>query len=58
MLYASDKAVVEEVRKLLKAAKANHRKYIFNLNHGVMPDVDPMKLKLIVDEVHKFNWKS
>lgn len=56
MLYAEDKVIVEEVRKLLKAAKAKHRKYIFNLNHGVMPDVDPMKLKLIVDEVHRFKW--
>jgi len=58
MLYADDKTIVEEVKKLLKSAKAKHKKYIFNLNHGVMPDVDPMKLKLIVDEVHKFNWSK
>jgi uroporphyrinogen decarboxylase len=58
MLYADDKKVIEEVRRLLKAAKSKHKKYIFNLNHGVMPDVDPMKLKLIVDEVHKFSWSK
>ncbi len=57
LLYADEKTIVEEVRRLLKNAKAKHKKYIFNLNHGVMPDVDPLKLKLIVDEVHKFSWK-
>ena len=56
LLYADDKTIIEETRSILKAAKAKHRKYIFNLSHGVMPDVDPMKLKLIVEEVHKFKW--
>ncbi len=58
LLYADDKRIVEETRKILKSAQAHHRKYIFNLNHGVMPDVDPMKLKLIVEEVHKFIWSK
>lgn len=56
LLYADDKTIVEETRNILKAAKAKHSKYIFNLSHGVMPDVNPLKLKLIVDEVHKFKW--
>jgi uroporphyrinogen decarboxylase len=56
LLYADDKTLIEETRAILKAAKAKHKKYIFNLSHGVMPDVDPMKLKLIVEEVHKFKW--
>jgi len=56
LLYAEDKTIIEETRSILKAAKAKHRKYIFNLSHGVMPDVDPQKLKLIVEEVHKFKW--
>lgn len=58
ILYADEKTIVEEVKKLLKIAKTKHRKYIFNLNHGVMPDADPLKLKLIVEEVHKFPWNS
>ncbi|MDE2222822.1 MAG: uroporphyrinogen decarboxylase [Candidatus Omnitrophica bacterium] len=57
LLYADDKTLIEETRALLKAAKARHRKYIFNLSHGIMPDVNPMKVKLVVDEVHKFKWK-
>ncbi len=31
LLYADDKTIVEETRRILKAAKAKHRKYIFNL---------------------------
>ncbi|MBF0489024.1 MAG: uroporphyrinogen decarboxylase [Candidatus Omnitrophica bacterium] len=58
LLYADEAVIVAETRKLLKAAKANHRKYVFNLNHGVMPDVDPLKLKLIVEEVHNFSWSK
>ncbi len=58
LLYADEKTIIEETRKILKAAKAKHRKYIFNLNHGVMPDVDPMKLRLIVEETHKFAWRK
>ena len=57
LLYADDKTIIEETRAILKAAKGKHRKYIFNLSHGVMPDVNPLKLRLIVDEVHKFKWK-
>ncbi|MBF0504500.1 MAG: uroporphyrinogen decarboxylase [Candidatus Omnitrophica bacterium] len=56
LLYADDKIIIEETRALLKAAKARHRKFIFNLSHGVMPDVNPLKLKMVVDEVHKFKW--
>jgi len=56
LLYADDKTIVEETRLILKSARAKHRKFIFNLSHGVMPDVNPLKLKLIVEEVHKFNW--
>lgn len=56
MLYAPQQELLNEVNRLLKLAKKHHRKYIFNLNHGVMPDVDPLKLKSVVDAVHKFRW--
>jgi len=56
LLYADDKTIIEETQRILKAAKSKHRKFIFNLSHGVMPDVNPLKLKLIVEEVHKFKW--
>ncbi len=56
MLYAPDKVLLAEVDRLLKNAKKHHRKYVFNLNHGVMPDVDPEKLKKVVAAVHQFKW--
>jgi len=56
MLYAPPEALMTEVARLLKTAKKHHRKYIFNLNHGVLPDTDPLKLKSVVDAVHKFKW--
>jgi uroporphyrinogen decarboxylase len=56
LLYADDKTLLAETQRLLKSAKKNHKRYIFNLSHGIMPDVDPAKLKLIVEEVHKFKW--
>ncbi len=56
LLYASDKDLAKEVKKLLVAAKKNHPRYIFNLSHGIFPDVDPAKLKLIIDIVHRYQW--
>ncbi len=56
MLYAPEKELMAEVDRILKAAKKHHRKYVFNLNHGVMPDVDPEKLKAVVKRIHQFKW--
>ncbi len=57
MLYAPEKVLLAEVKRLLTIAKKHHRKYVFNLSHGVFPDVDPLKLKSVVDVVHSFKWK-
>jgi uroporphyrinogen decarboxylase len=57
MLYASDEVIEKETLRLLKLAKAKHRKYIFNLSHGVMPNVNPLKLQRMVEIIHEFKWK-
>jgi uroporphyrinogen decarboxylase len=57
MLFAPQDVINAEVNRLLKAAKKNHRKYIFNLNHGVLPETDPLKLQAVVEAVHKFKWQ-
>ena len=57
MFYAPEKVLLAEVKRLLTAAKKHHRKYVFNLNHGVLPDTDPLKLKAVVEAVHAFKWK-
>ncbi len=56
MLYAPSQTLMAEAQHLLKSAKKHHRKYIFNLNHGVLPDTDPLKLKDVVTAVHQFKW--
>ena len=58
MLYAPEKELMAEVKRLLTAAKKHHRKYVFNLNHGVLPDTDPLKLKAVVEAVHAFKWRK
>lgn len=54
-LYRSDADLRLEVRRILQTMKP-HRKFIFNLSHGVFPDVNPDKLRVIVDEVRQFSW--
>ena len=56
LLYADDKILRQEVRKLLTAARKHHKKYIFNLNHGILPDVSVEKVRLVIEEVRRFKW--
>jgi len=54
LLYADDQTLEREVNDVLVGAK-KHDRFIFNLSHGVFPDVDVNKLKLIVEQVHAFD---
>lgn len=56
LLYADEKALRKEVRSLLMAAKKYHKKYIFNLNHGIFPDVPVERVKAVIEEVKAFKW--
>jgi uroporphyrinogen decarboxylase len=56
-LYADDATLEKETRDVLIGG-VKHGRYIFNLSHGVFPDVDPDKLKLVVEQVHAFEWKK
>ncbi len=56
LLYGDDTTLRQEVRKLLTAARKHHKKYIFNLNHGILPDIEVEKVRLVVEEVRKFKW--
>ncbi len=57
LLYADDKLLEKELNDVLVGAQ-KHSKYIFNLSHGVMPDMSVDKLKWIVEKVHAFVWKK
>ncbi len=51
LCLAGWEAVKPEVRRIL-ADNAGHPGHIFNLGHGVLPDIDPDVLARVVDLVH------
>jgi len=53
VLYASEEVLEERVRSFL-AKIPRKTGYIFNLGHGLMPDMDFKKVKLLVDIVKSF----
>lgn len=57
LLYAEESVLRKEVNDVLVGGQ-KHDRYIFNLSHGVFPDTDPDKLKLIVEQVHAFEKKT
>ena len=57
LLYADYAELEKEVLRILKSAK-RYKKYIFNLSHGIFPDVDVEKLRFIVRLVHEFQWNK
>lgn len=59
MLYGSPEAIRAKVRHTLDAyAEGNggsREGHIFNLGHGLSPDMDPEHVRALVDAVHKFS---
>ena len=56
LLYSDDKTLGKEINDVLLGAK-HYKKYIFNLSHGIFPDVEVEKVKFVVERVHQFNWR-
>ncbi len=56
LLYADDAVLKKEVLRILNAAKS-HKKFIFNLSHGIQPDVPVNKVKFVIELVHNFKWR-
>ena len=52
VLYASSKKVEEEVTRILTDL-GNRDGHVFNLGHGIHPGVDPDKVAVLVDTVHR-----
>lgn len=50
VLYASKEKIKSEAIKVLKSF-GNHNGHIFNLGHGILPDVDPENAKYLVEIV-------
>jgi uroporphyrinogen decarboxylase len=55
VLYSDDEVIVAQTKQMLKAF--GPERYIANLGHGIYPDIDPSKVKLMVDTVKEFRVK-
>lgn len=56
VLFASPDKIREEVNKIMTQFKGDTG-HVFNLGHGITPDVDPENMKVLVDAVHEFSIK-
>ncbi len=52
-LYARPEQIRREVRAVLDDFGAPGR-HIFNLGHGILPDIEPDNVRVLVDAVHEF----
>ena len=56
VLYGSEKFIANEADRILDVFPDNVG-LIFNLGHGIYPDIDPMKLKFLVDYIKEKSLK-
>jgi uroporphyrinogen decarboxylase len=55
-MYATPEIIRAEVKKVLSQFKGDTG-HIFNLGHGITPDVNPENMAVLVDAVHEFSKK-
>jgi uroporphyrinogen decarboxylase len=53
ILRANPEVIRREARAVLDSY-GNHPGHVFNLGHGITPEVDPDNMKVLVDEVHAY----
>jgi uroporphyrinogen decarboxylase len=53
VLRATPEAIRAEVRRLL-SDYGDHPGHVFNLGHGITPDVEPDRVRVLVEAVHEF----
>ena len=56
VLRADPATIENEVANILTSF-GNNPGHIFNLGHGITPDIDPANVKVFIDAVHKFSAK-
>jgi len=54
MLYAKPARIRDEVARIL-AAYGNGAGHVFNLGHGITPDVDPVNAGAFINSVHELS---
>ena len=53
-LYANPDVITEKVKTILQKY-GNGSGHVFNLGHGILPDINPEHVKAMVDSVHTFS---
>jgi uroporphyrinogen decarboxylase len=53
VLRSNPETIRREARAVLDSY-GNHPGHVFNLGHGITPEVDPEHVKVLVDEVHAY----
>jgi uroporphyrinogen decarboxylase len=56
VLYASPEAIRLEVKRILGCFGA-YKGHVFNLGHGITPEVNPENVRVFVDAVHEFSQR-
>ncbi|HFC30996.1 MAG TPA: uroporphyrinogen decarboxylase, partial [Oceanospirillales bacterium] len=56
VLYAKDEVIEQEVQKVLKSFGSGNG-HVFNLGHGMHPDMQPEKLEVMVNAVAKYSQR-
>jgi len=54
ILYASPKSIRDEVSRIL-ASYGSGPGHVFNLGHGITPEVDPQNVSVFIDAVHELS---
>lgn len=54
ILYASPDSIRAEVKRILASFGAGNG-HVFNLGHGITPDVDPANVAVFIDSVHEYS---
>jgi uroporphyrinogen decarboxylase len=54
VLHASPEAIRAQVGNALRSF-GPHPGHVFNLGHGITPDVDPDRLGVLIDAVHELS---
>jgi uroporphyrinogen decarboxylase len=54
ILYASPESIRAEVERILRDYGAGSG-HVFNLGHGITPDVDPANVAVFIESVHEFS---
>ena len=57
VLYGSPEAIQEQVRNVL-ASYGKGSGHVFNLGHGMSPDMDPEHVRVLVDAVHALTARA